>query len=149
MSLHTSGGSGPTPDEVFTQIRSVAQGTRSGAQRFLTALQNSSVDTLLVFSILDAAKGFILNMNTWKTVAGLDAYATSQGYSGTLTSDMTACVAAAQACIDWVVANFPTSGGFMQAFSLNVDGSRAPRSFTPAQTAGLQSALTAFMATIS
>jgi hypothetical protein len=46
------------------------------------------------------------------------------------------------------VANFPASGGFLQAESLNADGSRTQRTFTPTQTAGLQTNLSAFINTI-
>ncbi len=56
---------------------------------------------------------------------------------------------AAQSVISWVIANFPASGGFLQAYTLNADGSRTPRSFSTAQTAGLQTALTSFVATIT
>jgi hypothetical protein len=149
MTLHTAGGTGLAPSEAFTQIRLMAQGAKNGAQGYLSTLQGGSVNTLWVFNLLDATSGFIAAVNTWKVVTGLDTYATAQGYNGTLTSDVTACVAAAKACIDWVVANFPTSVGYIQGFTLNADGSRTPRTFTSVETAGLQSALTAFIATIS
>lgn len=46
--------------------------------------------------------------------------------------------------IDWVVANFPTSGGspsYILKDTLNADGSVSVRSFTSAQTAGLRTQL--------
>jgi len=34
--------------------------------------------------------------------------------------------------ISWVTTNFPTdAGGFITSYTLNADGSRTPRSFTP------------------
>lgn len=136
------------PQEVFENIRNLAQGAKGTAGNYLTQMQGGNVDSNFVFRMLDQLNQFITSFNTWSTAAGLNAYATAQGYSGTLTSDMSACVTAAQNCIAWVVANFPASGGFLQAESLNADGTRTARSFTSANTLGLQTNLQAFIATI-
>jgi hypothetical protein len=110
------------------------------------------VDTTFVFSLLDGLAGLIANLNSVKNTAGLDAYATAQvpGYAGTMSSDITATINAAQACIDWVVANFPkdSTASFLLAQSLNADGSRTMRSFSAAQTAGFRTALNNLLATI-
>jgi hypothetical protein len=148
MPLHTAGGTGFSPSEAFENVRSMAQGAKNGAQGYLSTLQGT-VDTNWVFQFLDTTSAFISDMNKWKAVAGLDTYATAQGYSGTLSTDITSCVTAATACIAWVTTNFPASGGFIQGFTLNADGTRTPRTFTSAATAGLQTALTSFIATIA
>ncbi len=45
--------------------------------------------------------------------------------------------------------NFPKdSGGFIQAFTLNTDGTRTPASFTSVQTVGLQTLIQALINTI-
>lgn len=110
------------------------------------------VDTTFVFNLLDALNGLIAQLNTVKNTAGLDAYAAAQvpGYAGTMSNDITATVNAAQACIDWVVANFPkdSTATFLLAQSLNADGSRAMRSFTSVQTLGFRTALNNLLATI-
>lgn len=110
------------------------------------------VDANFVFSLLDGLAGLIANLNSVKNTAGLDAYATAQvpGYAGTISSDITATVNAAQACIDWVVANFPkdSTATFLLAQSLNADGTRTMRGFTSAQTAGFRTALNTLLATI-
>lgn len=129
-------------------IRSNAAGVKAQAQNALLSLQGGSVQTSFVFAMLDQLSGIIAALNTWKTTVGLDNYATAQGYTGSLVSDCTACATAATNCITWVVTNFPTSGGFLQAESINADGSRTQRSFSPVQTAGLQTNLQAFIATI-
>lgn len=135
--------------EAFAAIRSNAAGWKAQAQNANLSLAAGNVDTNFIFRMLDQLNGLITALNTWKAVTGLDTYATGQAYVGTLSSDCTSTVNAAQTCITWVVTNFPAASGFLQGFTLNADGTRTPRSFTPAQTAGLQTNLTAFVATIS
>jgi hypothetical protein len=151
MALQTAGGTGFAPAESYMQIRVFAQSAKASAQGMLTTLQAGNVNSVWVFSLLDQLNGFISAMNGWKAIAGLDAYATAQGYTGSISTDATACVTAAQACINWIVTNFPkdSTNTFILDFTLNADGSRTPRSFTPAQTAGLQTAISAFIATVS
>src|SRR5262249_24421075 len=135
--------------DAYQNIRSNAGGWKAQAQNALTSLQAGSVNSDFIFRLLDQTGGAISALTAWKAVSGLDTYATGQGYLGTLTTDCNSSITAAQAVISWVVTNFPASGGFLQAYTLNADGSRTPRSFTSAQTAGLQTALTNFIATIS
>lgn len=132
----------------FKSIRDNVTGWKAQAQNALSSCQAGSVNSDFVFRLLDQTAGAITALTAWKATTGLDTYATGQGYPTTLTTDCNACITAAQVIISWVVANFPASGGFLQSHTLNADGSRTPRSFTPAQTAGLQTALTNFIATI-
>ncbi len=135
--------------EAFTAIRVNAAGWRAQAQNANISLAAGNVDTNFIFRMLDQLNGAITALTTWKAVTGLDTYATAQAYTGTMSSDCAATITAAQTCITWVVTNFPASGGFLQGYSLNADGTRTARTFTPANTAGLQTNLTAFVATIS
>lgn len=137
-----------SPQDAHNMIRSNAAGVKAQAQNALISLQAGAVSANFIFQVLDQLGGIINALNQWKAVAGLDAYATAQGYTGSLSADCTACANAATACINWVVAIFPASGGFIQAETLNADGSRTLRSFSSAQTAGLQTNLQAFIATI-
>lgn len=133
--------------EAFAAIRSNAVGYKAQAQNALLTLAGT-VNTDFIFRMLDQLSGAIAALNQWKATSGLDAFATAQGYSGTMSTDCSTAVTAAQACISWVVTNFPNSGGFLQSHTLNADGSRTPRTFTTGQTAGLQTALSNFIATI-
>ena len=134
--------------EAFAAIRSNAASWKAQAQNANTSLAGT-VNSDFIYRMLDQLGGAIAALNLWKAVAGLDAFATGQGYTGTISADCTSSVTAAQNCIAWVVANFPNAGGFLQAHTLNADGTRTARTFTTAQTAGLQTALTSFIATIS
>src|SRR5258705_3644539 len=134
--------------EAFKAIRENAAGWKAQAQNANTSLAAGNVNSDFIYRMLDQLGSVVTGLNQWKAVSGLDTYATGQGYTGTMSADCTTTVTSAQNCISWVVTNFPASGGFLQAYSLNADGSRTPRVFTSAQTAGLQTALTSFIATI-
>lgn len=137
---------------VLNQLQLFAAGIRQQAAAASASAAANSINTAFVFSMLDQLSAIIATLNTYKNVIGLNAYATANipGYAGTLTTDITAVINAAQACISWVSTNFPKdAGGFIQAYTLNADGTRTMALFTPAQTAGLQTALNALVATIN
>jgi hypothetical protein len=141
----------PSLGAILQNLQNVAYGAKSQAQNAVITMQTGSINTTFVFQMLDQLNGIIGLLNSVSGITGLNTYATAQcpGYVGTLTTDITAVVNAAQAVINWTVANFPVDAqGFLQAFKLNADGSRAPASFTPAQTTGLVTVLQAFIATI-
>jgi hypothetical protein len=141
----------PSLATVLQNLQNVTSSVKAQAENALVTLQSGPVNTVFIFQILDQVGNLITYLNQVKNTPGLNAYATTQctGYAGTLTTDITAVINAAQAIIAWVVANFPVdAGGFIQAEKLNADGSRAPATFTTVQTAGLQSAITSFIATI-
>lgn len=137
---------------VLNQLQIFAAGIKQQAASASATAAANSVNTAFIFSMLDQLSGVIATLNTYKSVAGLNAYATANipGYAGTLTTDITAVINAAQACITWVSTNFPKdAGGFIQAYTLNADGTRTMASFSTAQTVGLQTALNALVATIT
>lgn len=118
----------------------------------ITTLQSGNVSTDWVFNLLDQLNGSIANLNTMKAVAGIDAYASSQWptYTGSFSADITTTQNAITTCINWVSSNFPKdAGGFLEGYTLNADGSRTPRQFTPAQTTGLVTQLQSVLAMIS
>jgi hypothetical protein len=153
MALPAGGTSGQALSVVLSTLQSSASAAKGAAQSYLATLQGGTVDTAFIFNILDAARGFIATMNVYSGVTGLNAYATStvSGYAGTLTTDITASIAAAQAVINWVIANFPKDSTvtWLLAYKLNADGTRTANTFTTAQTAGLQTLIQSFIATIN
>lgn len=138
--------------DVLRAVQSNAQSVKAQAQNALATLQSSNVSTNFVFLFLDQMGGLINTLNSWSSVSGLNAFATANlpGYGGTLTTEIAAVISAAQACIGWVVTNFPkdSTQTYILAETLNSDGTRTQRVFTPAQTAGLQTLLQAFIASI-
>lgn len=137
----------------LTQIQQIAANWKGYAQQAVTTLAAGNVNSDWVFSFLDTMRGNSLRLGTLGGTTGLDAYATGAipGYAGTLSVDIAATTNASTACIDWVVTNFPkdSTNSFILSHTLNGDGTRTPRSFTPANTAGLRTNLTTFIATIS
>jgi hypothetical protein len=143
----------PALYQALTQILGMSDRTKYLAQGALTTLQAGSVSADWVFEFLNSCDNAIRNFNRFKTVTGLDAYAQEQlpGYVGTMTNDLTAVVNAIQSCVDWVVTNFPkdSTDTYLLAYSsLAADGTKTPRMFTSAQTAGLQTQLSAVIALI-
>src|SRR5258705_13971153 len=114
--------------EAYRAIRDNAASWKAQAQNANISLAGT-VSADFIFRMLDQLGGAITALNQWKAVANLDTYATGQGYSGTMSADCSATVTAAQNCISWVTANFPSSEGFLQSHTLNADGSRTPRTF--------------------
>jgi hypothetical protein len=137
-----------SPQEAYNAIRDGAGSVKAQAQNALLTMQSGPVNSDYIFSMLNELGGIVAALNAWKVITGLDSFATAQGYTGTLSTDCATCATAATACITWVVTNFPNSGGFLQSHTLNADGTRTPRSFTTVNTAGLQTNLQAFIATI-
>lgn len=136
--------------DAFGLIRGNAAGWKAQGQNALATMQSGSINSDFVFRLLDQLGTVVSALTAWKATSGLDTYAIGQGYSGTLSSDCASTITAAQAVISWVTTNFPAdTGGFLQAYTLNADGTRTPRAFTTAQTAGLQTALSNFVATIA
>lgn len=133
-------------------VQNYAAQAKDRATSAVAVMAAGPVNTVFIFSLLDALAGLIANLNLVKNTAGLDAYATGQvqGYAGTMSSDIAATISAAQACIDWVTANFPkdSTNTWLLAQQLGGDGTRTYRAFTSAQTAGLRTALNNLLATI-
>lgn len=149
MPLQTAGG-GFSPSDAYTNIRNLGFSAKSTAQNDLNFMVSNSINTDFVFTMLDQINSFNTAFTAWKATTGLDAYATSLGYTGSMVSDCGTCITQATAIVTWVVQNFPVEAdGFLKAYKLNADGSRSPSTFTPVQTAGLQTALQNFINTIN
>ena len=153
MALPASTTSLPT---VLYETQNLAQGMRAVAQGAVTTLAAQNVDAVWVFNFLDRFYSLGLALSTWAATPGLDEFAIANvkmtpPYAGSYTADINATIAAAQACVNWVVTNFPkdSTNTYILAFVLNANGSRTPAQFTPAQTVGLRTALNAFIATIA
>jgi hypothetical protein len=120
------------------------------AQAGITMLQGN-VNANQIFQLLDNLRAPMGIFSSVAAIPGIATYAQSQFNDATynVAAEFTSMTSALQAVIDWVVNNFPKgTGGFVQAYTINADGSRTPTVFTPAQTAGLTTALNAVVASI-
>jgi hypothetical protein len=137
------------------------QGLRRAKEQALWIKQHhqSAVQTLTgnvnsnqIFQLIDNTAAVISMLQEDASVPGIAAYAQQQfndpAYN--VGAEFTAMVNALQAVVAWVVNNFPKdANGFLLSHTINANGSRTPRVFTPAQTAGLTTALNNAIVTIS
>lgn len=72
--------------EAFAAIRTNAAAWKAQAQNANISLAGT-VNSDFVYRMLDQLGAVVVALNSWKAVSGLDAYATGQGYIGTITSD--------------------------------------------------------------
>lgn len=123
-----------------------------GVMQSAVSTLTGTVDANFVFQLVDNVRAAISLLNRDASVSGMGAYAQAQYNDNTydVATEFNGMVNALNGVISWVVTNFPKdTGQFLQAYKINADGSRAPATFTPAQTAGLTSALNSAIATIS
>ena len=116
------------------------------------ALAAGNVSANAVIQIMTNLKSTIEVWDSVSSLSGIAQFAkdqeSDQAYD--VVAEFTAMRAEAVAARDWVITNFPTSaGGFIEKDTLQVDGSITVRTFTPAQTAGLQTALADLIAAIA
>jgi hypothetical protein len=142
---------GLSPGEAFVNIRSRAASAKQQAQSILTILQSGQGNSSNILNLANAAYQYSTSISAWSQITGLDSQATSQGYPGSLLADCGPSVTAAQAITSWIANNFPVdAGGYLMGWTLNpTTGETISRTFTSAQTAGLQTTLTNFIATIN
>ena len=132
-----------------------AQGLLSAMQQAVFVKQSAQIAVQLltgtvtanqVFQIVDNLRSPLQIFAQVAAIPGIAAYAQAQFNDATydVATEFTNMVNTINAVVNWVVTNFPKdTGGFAQAYTLASDGSRTPVTFTPAQTAGLTTALNA------
>ena len=133
------------------RARQFASSTKRDAQN-VRAL--SVAGTLAASNVLDFATRLAdarFEMQKSAAVPGIGEYARSQinDPAINIAAEFTAMVNAIDACIAWVVANFPKdAGGFLLAKTIGADGRTIDRVFTAGSTATLRTQLDALIATI-
>ena len=116
------------------------------------AMLQSTVTANQIFQIVDNLRSPLQVFAQVAAIPGIAAYAQTQFNDPTydVATEFTGMVNAVQGVVDWIVANFPKdAGGFAQAYTLASDGSRTPATFTPAQTAGLTTAINNVISSIA
>jgi hypothetical protein len=98
--------------------------------------------------LFDLAGGSLDQFDAYAAVPGLATYAQAQTGNANIAADYTTMRAAIVAARDWVVTNFPKSGGFLLAQNILASGRQTLRVFTSAETAALQTLLNTLIATI-
>jgi len=126
------------------RVKAFATGARN-------ALIAGNVSANAVIQIMTNIKSTIEVWDTVSSLPGIVQYARDQydNQAYDVAVEFTAMRTQAVAVRDWIITNFPSSGGFIQKDTLEADGGITVRQFTPAQTAGLQTALADLIAAIA
>lgn len=111
-----------------------------------------NVNSDMVFRLVDETRSAISILNQQAAVPGIGAYAQQQFNDATydVAAEFSNMVAKLTAVVTWIFNNFPKDGsGFLLGYTINADGSRAPRVFAPASTVGLKAAVDGVIAAIA
>jgi len=132
-----------------------AQNESIRVKQFATQARNAliagNVSANAVIQIMSNLKSSIEVWDTVSALSGIAQFARDQEDDQTynVVAEFSSMRTEAVAARDWVINNFPESGGFIQKDTLEVDGAITVRVFTPAQTVGLQTALADLVAAIA
>jgi len=125
------------------------------AKAFATQARNAllagNVSANAVIQIMTNIKSSIEVWDSVSSLPGIAQYTRDQydNQAYDVVAEFLAMRTQAVAVRDWVITNFPSSGGFIQKDTLEADGAITVRQFTPAQTTGLQIALADLIAAIA
>lgn len=121
------------------------------AQSYITDLAAANTSANVALQISEKLAVAKADFTRWKNMPGLPEYAQAQQNNPGLdiATEFQGMVGAIDGVISWIVANFPASGGYLQKDTLKPDGTVSVRSFTPAQTSGLRTALQALADSIA
>ena len=142
--------------EGLAKAYSKAQNESIRVKAFATQARNAliagNISANAVIQIMSNLKSTIEVWDSVSSLSGIAAYARDQEDDQTynVVAEFLAMRNGAVAVRDWVITNFPKSaGGFIEKDTLESDGAISVRVFTPAQTAGLQTALADLIAAIA
>jgi len=136
----------------YAQAQAEATRLRSFSVNTQAALAAGNVSANAVIQALNTLTGSIAVFDAISGLPGMAQYARDQqdDQAYDVVAEFSAMRTEAIGARDWVITNFPTAPGTGEILkdTLENDGSITVRQFTPAQTAGLQSALGQLVATI-
>ena len=138
-----------TKPTAYTTAKSTAAQAKQLAQQSRDAMAAGTVSGNVIRQLLDR---LLIAKTTFQSVAavpGIAAYAQAQEGDGAydVAAEFTAMTDAIDDVGAWILANVPTSGGYVQMEQWSASGVSV-RQFTTAQTAGLRTQLDALIATI-
>ena len=136
----------------YATVQNEARNLRRFAVTAQANLAAGNISANAVISVLTHMTGSIAVFDLISAIPGLAAYAQNEENDGgyDVAAEFTAMRIEAIGTRDWILTNFPTAAsGEIIKDTLQSDGSITVRQFTPAETAGLQSALGLLISTIN
>lgn len=123
----------------------------------ITRSSQRDVSVQEIFFLLDKLREDLSYFTEVATIPGLGQYAREQYNSPEMNieADFTDMIAALEDAVTWIVTALPKASPdgqgneYLLIFTLTSNGTRVQRMFTPAQTSGLRTVLTAISDTIS
>jgi hypothetical protein len=139
--------------KAYSKAQSEAIRLKSYASQASASLAAATTSGNAVIQIMTTLKSSIEVFDSVSSLPGIAAYAQDDENDPAydVVAEFTAMRNAAVSARDWIINNFPVSnpGGFLEKDTVAADGSITVRQFTPGQTAGLQTELTALANTIT
>ena len=139
------------PDLALARAKSLAGALRTFAVSFSATLA-AGANADRVLQGINTLVSHRTQLNLVKDVPGLAAYAQAQENDGTydIVAEFTALLAIVDTAIDNTIAAIPTGpGGYALLHTVAANGSITPRTFTPAQLAGVKADVDAIVAAIT
>lgn len=136
----------------LAQAQATAAALKGQSQSALAQMQAGPVSANLVLQVFLQCFGAKTTLNTLAAVPGLGAYAQAQYNNNTfdIVTEFNNMITLINAVGSWILSNFPTdTGGFIQKDKIDGTNGLTTSTFTTAQTAGLQTALSNLIADIS
>ena len=141
-----------TRDEALKQVDLTARRLKANSAVFRgeAAAGNINADRITE----EVLRNLVVARNTFTAAAAVPGMAAFVAAERSVTQqqvadDFNAMLGAVNAAISWIAANMPKNGaGFLLIRSIDAQGALTYRQFTPAETAGLRTALLAVEATI-
>ena len=140
--------------KAYQKAQSEAIRVKAFAASARNALLAGNVSANAVIQIMTNLKSSVEVWDTVSSLPGMAQYAKDQEDDQTynVVAEFLAMRSAAVSCIDWVFDNFPKDNNqpnYIIKDILETDGSITVRTFSTAQTVGLQTALAALIATVA
>lgn len=139
------------PQKAYEQVKGAAAQLKGTIPGVVSHMANNSIgleDARNVYFMLKRAHD---QLDSLKSTPGLPAYAQAQENDGTydVAAEFTALLTNIQTGITWIENNVPATVSLAPASQWTTSGTLSDTAFTPAQTAGLRTALNTIEASIA
>jgi hypothetical protein len=151
MAFPSSTGTLASLAEAWTQARQIAAGIKDTATSLRTGSAAGPVGSSQILRMAVYLQEQRIRLLAIRNMPGIGQYVKDQmnNQAMDIATDFNTMITAMDDVINWIVNNFPQSGGFLAAQTIAANGSIVDRQFSTAQTAGIRPPLDALMASIN
>ena len=150
MAFPSNTGSTPISLSLALQnAQQIAGNLKAQAQNLVTLATGNGVQAFQLLNLPSQWTTWNNQLTSYANLSGMAAFAQAQLGDASVGSDFAAMQSAITAVVNWIVANFPASNGFLQALTFGAQGVVNYVTFTPAQLTPLVTLLNALIATIN